>query len=153
MSGQPSPRAPVLAGDAAGVDLADLPRYPGAVRVAFTQSRFDGLETTTVRYEAVAHLEPVRAFYRQTIEANGWTVGDVTYSERQWAFLLISGTREAILKLVSAGPNVTIAIQLGELVGSTTIPVLGVATPRPTAPPQPALPSDDGGGDGRGAGG
>ena len=145
-TGQPSPTTPVLTTDAPGDDLADLPRYPAAVRVASVERRDGGLATTAIAYEAEALLDEVRSFYRETIDANGWAVGDVTYTEGRWTFLLIKGTREAVLELESAIPNVAISMLVSMPVSpATSAP--GAATARPTASAQPTPPPGDDGDD------
>lgn len=148
-TGHPSPTPAVVPTDSHGEDLADLPRYPGAVRVAFVRHQSAGLETTVIGYAAAGQLDEVRAFYRQAIDANLWTVGDVTYTDGRWTFLLIKGTREAIVEIVSAGPEVAISIKVSEPVGPASLP--SVTSPGPTVSPQPTPPLDDDGADDDGA--
>jgi hypothetical protein len=50
--------------DVPSADIADLPRYPGAVRVEYRQSMAEELLLTAVEYVVAAPLNEVRDFYR-----------------------------------------------------------------------------------------
>jgi hypothetical protein len=59
---------PLPARDVVGSDLADMPLYPGSIRVSYTPGLF-------VSYMAPANREVVLEYYRTELENLGYTVG------------------------------------------------------------------------------
>jgi hypothetical protein len=115
------------AADVPGVDVPGLPRYPGSARVAYGSEVMDGLATTQARYEVVAELDAVREFYRHVFQTQGWSEVDVRFSQGRWGFLVVSGQREARVRIKARGALVEIAIGLSE-------PVLPTGRSSPTMP-------------------
>ena len=63
---------------------------------------------------APAELDAVREFYRQVFRTEGWSEVDVRFTPGTWRFLVVSGRREARIRIESRGTLVDIEIGLGE---------------------------------------
>lgn len=100
--------------DVPGADLAMLPRYPGAVRVAYRHAVEGGVLVTGMAYLADAEIDAVRYFYREVFLTGGWSEGNVGFSQGRWTFFVIAGQREAVVTIESRGPLVEIGIKLSE---------------------------------------
>jgi hypothetical protein len=146
----PRPTLHMPESDAAGADFADLPRFPGALRAAYEQSVTDNLLVTMVEYVVPAEIDWVHGFYRGVFSAEGWFVGDMSFEREEWMFLLLSGEREALVRIGAQGPLVTVAIEVSEPLAqgasgpALDAPHLGprvapahTATPTPTLAPTP----------------
>lgn len=123
--------------DVPGADFADLPRFPGARRAEYEQTLRDDLLVTTVEYVVPAALAPVHDFYRARFPAHGWFVADAAFDRDQWAFLLLSGAREAFLTLAPHDVQVVIAIEVSEPVNTVRS---GTPLPQPMTAPRLAPP-------------
>ena len=61
--------------DVQGEDFADLPRYPGSVRVSYVSMSFgDAGRVSTVGYITSASFDEVVDFYEEKLPANGWDI-------------------------------------------------------------------------------
>jgi len=140
-----SPGATALpAADAAGEDLARLPRYPGSVRSEFSVSVDERYRLTAVEYLADAPLDVVRTFYQGVIAEHGWERADIGYSAGEWTYVLVDGTTEALIEIEISGGLVEIDLQISEPIErpSAEPTPAPTAAPPPTQPP-PAPPDDD----------
>jgi hypothetical protein len=113
--------------DVPGDDVPGLPRYPGSVRVEYGSEITDGLATTQARYAVTAELDAVREFYRHAFQTQGWSEVDVRFSQGRWTFLVVSGQREARVRIESRGALVEIAIGLSEPIPPTARSTLVMA--------------------------
>jgi hypothetical protein len=109
--------------DVPGVDVPGLPRYPGSARVEYNVEVANGLATTQARYAVTAEIDAVREFYRQVFRSEGWSEVDVRFSRGRWTFLVVSGEREARVRIKSRGALVEITLGLSE----PTMPAAGSA--------------------------
>ncbi|QYJ16417.1 hypothetical protein Rxycam_02250 [Rubrobacter xylanophilus DSM 9941] len=107
-----SPELP--ARDVSGADISGLPRYPGSVRVAYVRESQGELVWTEVEYLTDARLESVREFYRDVFRTQGWTVGDVGFSQGAWVYFVMDGKREVILELQPRGGLVEVDMEMTE---------------------------------------
>lgn len=106
---------PVLpSGDVTGQDIPGLPRYPESMRIEYRQTFQDDLLLTEVQYVTTADFETVHEFYRQIFNTEGWLVADVNFYQREWTFLLVAGSREAILEVEAEGSLVEVEIEISE---------------------------------------
>lgn len=104
--------------DVTGDDIADLPRYPGAVRVEYRYVLVNDLAETELEYVVAANLEDVHEYYREVFDEQGWVVADLGIYQGEWTFLIVSGEREAIVELEARLSLVEIEIELSEPVSS-----------------------------------
>ena len=100
--------------DVPGAELVSLPRYPGSVRVEYSTTVADGFARTLARYEVASDMDAVRAFYRVVFQQQGWSEVDAQFSQGQWSFLVVSGLREARIRLTARSGVADIAIDLSE---------------------------------------
>lgn len=100
--------------DVTGFDIADLPRYPGAVRVEYRHVTLGELVETEVEYVVAAELSDVHDFYRRVFDDEGWIVADLGIYQGEWTFFVVSGEREAIVELEARQSLVEIEIELTE---------------------------------------
>lgn len=128
--------------DAPGSEIRGLPRYPGSVRVDYSNERQGDLTVTSARYVVRESLDAVRGFHRGIFRSESWIVGDVEYSETaaggEWIFFVIDGEREATVRLASRGPNVEIHIRLSEPRAEEAPAPTPEPAPQPDPTPQPA---------------
>jgi hypothetical protein len=155
----PTPRAtgPAPVADVRGTDLANLPRYPHAVRTAYLRERQGSAEVTAIEYVAAdAELDDVRAFYRRIFRERGWELIELYFSGGEWIFLVERKGRAALVEIEEHGRRIVVEIEVERPIAARTPP--GAATPEPqphphAPPPPPATPpgdddddDDDGGG-------
>ena len=107
-----APAAPTA--DVPGAEFPGLPRYPGSVRIAYSQRVEGGLVVTEANYAAQAELDAVRELYRQVFQSEGWSVVDVRFSQDRWTFFVVQGAREALIEIESRGALVEVALGLSE---------------------------------------
>jgi hypothetical protein len=100
--------------DVPGVDIAELPRYPGAIRVEYRQVVEEDLLVTEVEYVVADRLEAVHDFYRDVFPAWEWFVADFGVYQGEWTFFLLSGAREAFVEIEARGELVEVEIELSE---------------------------------------
>jgi len=100
--------------DVPGEDIADLPRYPGAVRVEYRQSTAEQLLLTEVEYVVAAPLDTVRDFYRDLFYVQGWSVADLGFYQGEWTFFVIMDEREAHIEVEARGELVEVELELSE---------------------------------------
>lgn len=100
--------------EVSGSDLADLPRYPGSIRVDHEREVLNGLIHTRLEYEADAELDAVREFYRDVFRSEGWSVADFDFSGSEWTFFVISEEREAFVDLKPRADAVEIELEISE---------------------------------------
>jgi hypothetical protein len=101
--------------DVPGKDFADLPRYPGSVRVEY-QRHESGDELVLVETEHLssAELDKVRAYYRSVFRSEKWTVAGFDVSDGEWVFFVVKGKREAIVEIGPRGGLLEIEMQMTE---------------------------------------
>ena len=102
-----------------GPGLPGLPPYPGAACIEYAVDVADGLATIEAQYTVAAELDAVREFYRQVFQTQGWSEVDARFWRDRWTFLVVSGQREARIRLKDRGEVVEIAIGVSEPVAST----------------------------------
>jgi len=120
--------------DVPGADLHSMPRYPGAVRVAYHGSRDERLHRVAVRYLAATTVEEVRAFYQNVAAEDGWQLADVDYNDGAWSYVLVNGGMEALLVIEPSDGLVAVIIEIARRIAAD-----------PSTPPtvRPAGPPDD----------
>jgi hypothetical protein len=69
---------------------------------------------TEVEYVTAAELDTVREFYRDVFRTEGWSVGDVGFSEGTWNFFVIEGECEVYVELESQDEIVEMDFELTE---------------------------------------
>jgi len=95
----PPPEPSVPEKDVPGVNISGLPRYPGSVRTHYKRQDLDNVVWTEVGYMTSADIDTVRGFYRDVFRTEGWSVGDIGFSEGTWTFFVIEGEREVYIEL------------------------------------------------------
>jgi hypothetical protein len=95
----PAPEPSMPEKDVPGANISGLPRYPGSVRIHYRREDLDNVVWTEVRYVTSADVAAVRGFYRDVFRTEGWSVGDVGFSEGAWNFFVIDGEREVYVEL------------------------------------------------------
>jgi hypothetical protein len=134
-SATPVPRLPGR--DVPGREVADLPRFPDAVRTDYQRGRQGALVVTELRYLVSAELDDVRSFYRRTFREYGWEVVGVDVARGEWVFLVASGRRVALVEIELRGAFIEIDLEV-EAPAQRPRP-----SPRPEPPPPPPPPDDD----------
>lgn len=104
----------IPAEDVSGEDISGLPRYPGSVRVQYVRDDFDGVMWTEVEYATATELDDVREFYRDVFRTEGWSVGDVGFSNGTWTFFVINGEREVYVELEPQNTIVEVDFEMTE---------------------------------------
>jgi hypothetical protein len=141
--------------DVRGRDLANLPRYPDAVRTAFLRELQGSTEVTAIEYMAAgAELDDVRAFYRRIFRERGWELIELDFSGGEWIFLVERKGRAALVEIEERGRRIVVEIELERPIAGGSPPSAGTpepqppppAAPPPTAPPPGDDDDDDGGG-------
>jgi hypothetical protein len=100
--------------DVPGGNVSGLPRYPGSVRIHYRREDLDNVVWTEVRYVTSADVDAVRGFYRDVFRTEGWSVGDISFSEARWNFFVIEGEREVYIELEPRGEIVEVDFVLTE---------------------------------------
>jgi hypothetical protein len=100
--------------DVPGTDISSLPRYANSTRVEYRRAVEGEFIVTEVEYVTQDGLEAVHSFYRDVFRAKHWSVADLGFSQGEWTFFLISGTREAVIEIEARGPVVEVEIELSE---------------------------------------
>jgi hypothetical protein len=135
-----TPVATLPAADVAGEDVADLPRFPGAIRMLFALETQGATAVTSLAYTASAGVDEVRSFYRRAFREHGWEVRELDFSVGEWTFLVTSGQRVALIEIEPREPFTDIEIEIEEPASDGGPP----SEPAPTtAPPQPPPPPGD----------
>lgn len=137
--------------DVPGADVPGLARYPGSVRTEYRRERIRDLAVTEAEYMVAGEVKPVREFYRELFQREGWSVGDLGFYQGEWVFFVIRGEQEAMVEIEDLGEAGQIEIELSEPVPEDPQITPGgsaPAQPRPQPAPQPAPqpPVDDDGG-------
>lgn len=133
-AGTVTPTSASPGSDVQGVDLVDLPRFPGSVRVEYRRVLDDRLLITEAEYVVSTQLSAVHDFYRGVFSARGWLVADLDFFQGERTFFLISGDTEAVVEIEARGPLVEIELELSE-------PHPGVAPSCATGTSAPAAPT------------
>ena len=123
---RPAPMAGALSEEVAGIELPDLPRYPGSTRAEFRRTVYGDVVVTEIEYVATVEPPELREFYRRVFEDQEWAVVDAGITAGEWVFVVMSGEREAVLEIELRGPPVNYEIKLTEPYQD--------ATPAPTTP-------------------
>ena len=97
--------------DVPGVETPGLPRYPGSVRVDFDRWGTAGVVGTDADYLTADPLPQVQRFYRASFVRHGWEVGDVSFVQGEWSFLLLRGETEATVEIARRGVLVEVDIE------------------------------------------
>jgi hypothetical protein len=97
--------------DVPGVETPGLPRYPGSVRVDFDRWGTAGVVGTDADYLTADPLPRVQRFYRASFVRHGWEVGDVSFVQGEWSFLLLRGETEATVEIARRGVLVEVDIE------------------------------------------
>jgi hypothetical protein len=97
--------------DVPGVETPGLPRYPGSVRVDFDRWGTGGVVGTDADYLTTDPLSRVQRFYRASFVRHGWEVGDVSFVQGEWSFLLLRGDTEATVEIARRGVLVEVDIE------------------------------------------
>ena len=111
--------ASIPAHDARGEPLPGLPRYPGSVRVGYSEKEADGLALVRAGYLTEEGSDPVRGFYRGVFRAEGWQVANVEYSEDGWHFLVLRGGREAGVEVLPRDGGSEVKIEISGPAGGS----------------------------------
>lgn len=123
--------------DAPGEDIADMPRFPGSVRVSHSVSRQGDSDVTELVYVADAGVDDVRSFYRRSFRELDWEVVELDVTRGEWVFLVTSGERVALVQIQPREPLAEIRIELEVPAPPAPLPP---ATPTPPPPPSPPEP-------------
>jgi hypothetical protein len=110
----PPPEPSMPEKDVPGGNISGLPRYPGSVRIHYKCEDLDNVVWTEVRYVTSADIDTVREFYRDVFRTEGWSVGDVGFSEGTWNFFVIEGEREVYIELEPRDEIVEVDFMLTE---------------------------------------
>ena len=100
--------------DVPGKDISGLPRYPGSVRSQYTREDLDEVIWTEVEYVTAAAVDAVREYYRGVFRTEGWSVGDVGFSNGAWSFFVIQDEREVYVELQPRDEIVEVDFELTE---------------------------------------
>lgn len=137
---QPSPPPavdPVVPSeDVPGAEVPGLPRYPDAVRTEYRRERIRDLIVTEAEYMVSGETEPVREFYRELFQREGWSVGDLGFNQGEWVFFVIRGDEEAIVEIQDLGDAGKIELELSEPAPESTPPEPTSREQREASPPQ-----------------
>jgi hypothetical protein len=110
----PAPELSVPEKDVPGGNISGLSRYPGSIRIHYNREDLDNVVWTEVRYVTSADIDTVRGFYRDVFRMEGWSVGDVGFSEGMWNFFVIEGEREVYIELEPRDELVEVDFKLTE---------------------------------------
>jgi hypothetical protein len=100
--------------DVPGANISGLPRYPGSVRIHYKREDLDNIVWTEVSYVTPAEVDTVREFYRDVFRTEGWSVGDIGFSDGTWNFFVIEGEREVYIELEPRDEIVEVDFKLTE---------------------------------------
>ncbi len=100
--------------EAAGADIATLPRFPDASRREYQSEVYGDLVITKIEYVTGSDEETVRSFYREAAVRGGWTIADVTLDRGEWVYSLRSGDRRGIIEIEPQADLIEIDIELSE---------------------------------------
>ena len=103
--------ASMPAKDVRGEPIPVLPRYPGSVRVAYSDSRAEGLVVVRARYLSEKPPGAVRDYYDGVFRSGGWRLANVEYSDGAWFFLGVRGEREAGVEVSPRGGGSTVGVE------------------------------------------
>ncbi len=109
--------AAIPARDARGEPIPRLPRYPGSVRVDYSEHGRDGLAVVRAAYLAEERPDAVRGFYRGVFRSRGWQVANVEYSGGSWHFLVLHGVREAGVEVLPRDGGSEVRVELSRPAG------------------------------------
>jgi hypothetical protein len=132
--------------DVPGREFERLPRYPGAVRTAFSETVSESFRLVSAEYVVDASVEEVRGFYQSVIGEKGWQRADIGYHDGEWTYVLVDGRIEALVEIEVTRGLVEIDLQVSLPVPTPTPAATDSpdATVRPAAPaPAPPPPDDD----------
>jgi hypothetical protein len=126
--------------DVEGADVRGLPRYPGSVRTSFKRSETALATATRLEYLAVAGLDEVRSFYRQSFADYGWTVIDLELGYGELKYLIANDIVDGFVDIESRGGGV-VEIDLEAVTplpsAAATGPPEETSAPQPTPMPAP----------------
>ena len=77
-------------GDVPGTDAADLPRFPGSVRIEFTESLQRSSLVTESEYLIDAPLPDVVEHFEAAFRSDAWTVRSAHIVRGEWIYELVS---------------------------------------------------------------
>jgi hypothetical protein len=106
------PLTAMPAADVPGDDIDGLPRYPGSLRIEFTEERQGPWTVTEAEYLAEADPEEVREYFRDAFRANGWEVLSSDYSLGEWVYELASGDVTGIVEIEPRSPFIEIELEI-----------------------------------------
>lgn len=132
VSPPPAVNPTVPSEDVPGAEVPSLARYPGSVRTEYRRERMSDLVVTEAEYIVAGEVEPVREFYRELFQREGWSVGDLGFFQGEWVFFVIRGDQEAIVEIQDLGDAGEIEIELSES---------APGSPNPGAPPSQSSPA------------
>lgn len=90
----------VLKDDAPGMDISDLPRYPGSIRQSDTViAGPGGKKSGTLLYQTSDNARDVLDFYEEQIDSHDWTIVDTLDTKDGKIILVSKGTRRASIDI------------------------------------------------------
>lgn len=98
--------------DVRGEAIPGLPRCPGSVRVAYSETAADGLSVVRARYLAEEAPGAVRDFYAGVFGPGDWEMANVEYAGGEWYLLATRGAREAVVEVSSRGGESLVKLEV-----------------------------------------
>lgn len=113
-SSSPTPDPTAASPDVPGDDPPDLPRMPGSVRTHHARGMDDGLQETSIEYQATADIGLVRGHYRRVLREHGWRLGEIEFDDGDWELDASKGAREVELEIERSGGGTRIEVTITE---------------------------------------
>jgi hypothetical protein len=106
--------APIVmpSADVPGEDIEGLPRFPGSIRLEYTEERQGQWLVTEVEYVVDADPDEVRGFFRDTFRTNGWEVRSTEFTLGEWVYQVSSGEASAVVEIEPREPLIEIEIEI-----------------------------------------
>lgn len=95
-------------------DPIDLPRFPGSERIGSQVTREDGLHITSLRYQAAASVDRLRAHYRAALREHGWRLGEIEFDDAAWEIDASKGAREAEIEIDRQRERMIVSITISQ---------------------------------------
>ncbi len=103
--------------DVRGEAIPGLPRCPGSVRVAYSETAADGLSVVRARFLAKPPPGAVRDFYAGVFGPGNWEMANVEYTGGEWYLLATRGAREAVVEVSSRGGGSLVKLEVSRPLG------------------------------------
>jgi hypothetical protein len=98
--------------DVPGEDIEGLPRFPGSIRLEYTEERQGQWLVTEAEYVVDADPDDVRGYFRDAFRTNGWQIDSTAFTLGEWVYQVTNGDVSAVVEIEPREVLIEIEIEI-----------------------------------------